>query len=279
MKKLFASLMIVGLVMFFTANANAQTANATVTDVSAGAQSIVVFPDPVTESTINSNGHGYRGLPLGAVSLQSFPNAAPYMLQHKEPGLQKWDAKAILFWKDCWTEDEMVKANISAYFGSQNRFSPMVGKVNAGPSTVKWVLEAKKDDYNLVGFGSFRVTNNRVATPEQFAEASAIARQYGADHILLVADGTEVVLDSTTWSVMIGYSAAGLSSDEKTGQAGGGGIGWANTKAGYKDYPWIQFVALQKKVEPAPVTPTAMTPAPEKKDESHLPWWKRSTLM
>lgn len=155
------------------------------------------------------------------------------------------------------------------------------------------VSDKRVDGAKLIGYVTSTSENRKATMVETMAAAALAALEDGANAIQFTAQGAHRDAESSGWGIGFNTTYAKLydaTSTQDSSIVGGGGFGYSQTKAGMRDKPWLQAttLAVQKFEVPKPpaqpkkaevkAAPAAAAPAPAKKDESNLPWYKRSTL-
>jgi len=291
MKKLFSVLLVVGLMIFTAGSALAQTATASVNDLSA--TSVVVFPEQPTVT--ESYGHGYRafGNPQNLVT----PGFMPNVDTGNGPGAMYLSLEAAFKLKDTYTAEE---ANNMTDRWTGTQITLNLFKVGGSVSAVKFAAASKDGlkiptDVELSGFVYANATKPNVPSTELLSDLTKKLAANGIVYAVLLSEGYDKEMVGNGWVVSAGYTLFGMSGTEKNMSVGGIGVGYGEGRSGMKTLPFAKFATFVAKPAPAPkkaeVTPAApvkttegakiekVEPKPIQPASSEVPWYKRSTLL
>jgi len=193
-------------------------------------------------SVVENRGTGYRGFPNPGET--NYPGQPGYFGPVLKKSALFMKLKEMLQFQDNFTAEEI---EIMTKDGDVDVLPTMkcekVDKENQSASID--VLSTKPDrKMKLKGWVLVRADDVDTPSPKVMAHAAAFAKEYGADAIVLNAEGIELILKSFGWGVGFNTTIATIASGEMSGSVSSGGFGVSGGKAGYKGLPWIQFFVV-----------------------------------
>jgi len=214
-------------------------------NTNSSANSTVNFPKPLSETTLNNKGTGYRGFANPADI--NYP-ALPSYFGTPTPGSSFQGLTTLTAYKNLFTVEELELMAKGA-LGSKVIVTPLVKEAKeddrAEIMAIALTKPVTKAKVTLVGYITVKATSNGTVSAEVMAEAMLAARALGADTVHATAEGVERVMQAFGWGVGFSYTKATMNGSETAGGVAAGGTGISGGTAGYKDRPWIQLFALR----------------------------------
>ena len=220
---LVMSFVVLGLSMPAMAGANSSA--------TAGAQSTIVFPDPLPETTVNSNGKGYRGLPIQGE--YHYPGIVPYM-GPVTPSQRFRSIEKILMYGDEFsigTMQKVLKIAVSEDPAERDKLIKVYITKKAVPNAA------------LCGFVG-HVGKGKESSIDVLFKVALAAHRLGANAIHVTAQGVERTFKSGGGGIGFAITSSSLTANENGGTAKGGGTGYAWGSSKKIDDPWINATAI-----------------------------------
>ena len=193
-------------------------------------------------TSINNRGSGYRGF---ANQAEISYGPLPGYLGPARHDANVQSAEVITMYKNTFTRAD-VEALVKGVNIDANRYVDKVAEEDEGTVTVIFIAPDKSEVVQCAVITT-KATSKETASANVLGAAILSALEVGADTLLVTAEGLSTELASFGWGVGFAYSSATISTDEKSGGIGSGGLGISGGSAGYKSFPWIQAIALRTK--------------------------------
>jgi len=269
------TLMVSILMIFVCGQVFAQDVNTGVGLIGAGQQgqgqgqtqglnNQIIFPETPTETTVNSNGHGFRsfGNPQNLVT----PGFVPNVDTGNGSGAMYLNLEASFQLKNTYTADE-ASAMIDRWIGNFGT-EITLNLFKTGSSAAVEYAAAKKDglvvpaNVELAGFVYVKATKPNVTSTEMLAELTKKLVGKGISYAVLLTEGYDKEMVGTAWVASAGYTQFYMGGAERGMGVGGIGAGYGSGRSGMKALPFAKFAAFVAKPAPAPKK-AEVTPAPQ----------------
>jgi len=229
------------------ASADAQ-ADATATGGNSGANSSIGdinlnMPESKDLTTVQNNGHGYRGFNNPAEI--TYPGMPSYFgPSTRNSNVQP--AKPMVMFKDTFTRAE-IESYLNGTRVEHNRAGEEIADADkTADQSIKVILIAPdKDTVLQTALITTSAKNTDTESKDVLFAALLTGLDSGADLLLITSEGASTILKSFGWGIGLSYTRATLSADEATGGVGAGGLGISGGTAGYNSLPWIQAIGLR----------------------------------
>jgi len=250
MKKiLISAILILGLVAFTIPAFAGSKATADAGATAEGTFSNTIsFPESKDLTSVNNNGSGYRGFPMGVQ--MTYPGFPTY-LNGPTDGASVTDLETYLMYGnsfDIATLDAIVNQGGLDWLGVNGMkviTTAECAQTSEKPAAVKALLKKQvKGTYKRVATITVKATNLNVTSERLLAAAAFEAASYGASEIHIIDSGKHRVMSGSGWGIGLYYYAASLSAAETSGGMGGGGTGYSQGESGYQDKPWVKVIAV-----------------------------------
>jgi len=234
MKKFIAIIAILSFVAFGSSVALAGSASDASSTANSQINNTINFPQPLEKSTVDNNGHGYRGFNI--TPQMTYPGMPTYFGNATRNGNVQ-PVKAIIYFKDTFTRAELCKM----------LDQKMKDGANADDTITIVVVPPAKDQVLQKGLITMEATNTDTGSKVVLFKAALSALNFGGNIFFVTAEGAGTQLHSFGWGVGLAYTYSRISSGENAGSTGSGGMGVSGGTAGYGSLPWVQGIALHTK--------------------------------
>jgi len=178
-------------------------------------------------TSINNRGSGYRGF---ANQAEISYGPLPGYLGPARHDANVQSAKIITMYKNTFTRAD-VEALVKGVNIDANRYVDKVAEEDEGTVTVIFIAPDKSEVVQCAVITT-KATSKETASANVLGAAILSALEVGADILLVTAEGLSTELASFGWGVGFAYSSATISTDEKSGGIGSGGLGISGGSAG-----------------------------------------------
>ena len=229
------------------ASADAQ-ADATATGGNSGANSSIGdinlnMPESKDLTTVQNNGHGYRGFNNAAEI--AYPGQATYFgPASRNHNVQS--AKVMVMFKDTFTRSEVESYLKGTRVDHSRSGDEIANKDKTADQTIRVILvPPAKGTVVQTALITTSAKNKDTESKDALYSALMTGLDSGADLLLITSEGASTILKSFGWGIGLSYTRSTLSTDEATGGTGAGGMGISGSTAGYKSLPWLQSIGLK----------------------------------